>query len=172
MKMSLIVLGFIFVVGTMEGILEEYLKFMEQKDLEVSAVIAEQTTSNQPEAFWSLKRGMRLVYKLSRMLIIFLLLVISFVSVLNVIMASLDGGLSTLNWNYVVLMPSLKIYKAFTKVMSDVVNNTDEAVNDVSKVFSGYNTVFGLYENLKSIHTVVKEKETKNSTDKTDDNTQ
>lgn len=170
--MSLIVLGFIFVVGTMEGILEEYLKFMEQKDLEVSAVIAEQTTSNQPEAFWSLKRGMRLVYKLSRMLIIFLLLVISFVSVLNVIMASLDGGLSTLNWNYVVLMPSLKIYKAFTKVMSDVVNNTDEAVNDVSKVFSGYNTVFGLYENLKSIHTVVKEKETKNSTDKTDDNTQ
>lgn len=170
--MSLIVLGFIFVVGTMEGILEEYLKFMEQKDLEVSAVIAEQTTSNQREAFWSLKRGMRLVYKLSRMLIIFLLLVISFVSVLNVIMASLDGGLSTLNWNYVVLMPSLKIYKAFTKVMSDVVNNTDEAVNDVSKVFSGYNTVFGLYENLKSIHTAVKEKETKNSTDKTDDNTQ
>lgn len=170
--MSLIVLGFIFVVGTMEGILEEYLKFMDKKDLEESAVAAEQTNPQQSGAFWSLKRGMRLLYKLSRMLIILLLLTISFVSLLNVIMATLDGGLSTLNWNYVVLMPSLKIYKAFTKVMSDVVNNTDEAVNDVSKVFSGYNTVFGLYENLKSIHTAVKEKETKNSTDKTDDNTQ
>lgn len=169
--MSLIVLGFIFVVGTMEGILEEYLKFMDKKDLEESAVAAEQNPQ-QPGAFWSLKIGMRLVYKLSRMLIILLLLTISFVSVLNVIIATLDGGLSTLNWNYVVLMPSLKIYKAFTKVMSDVVNNTDEAVNDVSKVFSGYNTVFGLYENLKTIHSAFTEKEIKNSTNNTDDSTQ
>ncbi|UZN01235.1 hypothetical protein OL548_34340 (plasmid) [Lysinibacillus sp. MHQ-1] len=42
----------------------------------------------------------------------------------------MDGGVASMNWNNVLLMPSFKLYKAFTKVMSDVVNNTDEAAND------------------------------------------
>ncbi|MFJ8519468.1 hypothetical protein [Lysinibacillus xylanilyticus] len=168
MEISLIVLGFIIVVGTFEGILEEHLKFMGNKNLEESAV----KEDLQSPTFWTVQRGMRLIFKLSRMLVTLVIVTISFVSVLQVLMAVLGGGLGTLNRNYFVLMHSFKIYKAFTKVMSDVVNNTDEAVNDVSKVFSGYNTIISGYENLKLIRTAFTEKEIKNPTNKTDDSTQ
>ncbi|MFJ7890461.1 hypothetical protein ACIQYL_20575 [Lysinibacillus xylanilyticus] len=168
MEISLIVLGFIIVVGTFEGILEEHLKFMGNKNLEESAV----KEDLQSPTFWSLQRGMRLIFKLSRMLVTLVIITISFVSILHVLMSVLDGGLGTLNWNYIVLMPSFKIYKAFTKVMSDVVNNTDEAVDDVSKVFSGYNAVIDGYENLKPFHKALKENAIKKTTNNSDDSTQ
>lgn len=84
----------------------------------------------------------------------------------------MDGGVASINWNYVLLMPSFKMYKAFTKVMSDVVNNTDEAANDASKVFSGYNTVFGLYESLKSLQSSTTEREEIKKPTNTEDETQ
>jgi len=92
---------------------------------------------------------------------IIIILSIACVSSLKVILAIMEDGFCSINWNYVVLMPLFKIYKAFTKVMGDVVNDTDEAANDVSKVYSGYNTVFGLYESLKSFQSSNTEKETK-----------
>jgi len=52
------------------------------------------------------------------------------------------------NLNPFVLMASFKIYKVFTKLMPDVVNGTDEAANDVSKL---YISALRLDEWLKSL---------------------
>lgn len=161
MKVSLFVLGVMVFLGLTEGVLEEYLKFVDIKKLEESAAEDDQSDPLQPLTFWSKQRFVRFIFKLSRMLVILIILSISIVASLKVILAIMYGGVDSINWNYVVLMPSFKMYKAFTKVMSDVVNNTDEAANDASKVYSGYNTEFGLYENLKSIQSSTTERETK-----------
>ncbi len=169
MKVSLFVLGIIIVLGSVEGVLLEYLKFVDTKKLEESAAEEDQSNPLQPLTFWSKQRIVRFIFKLTRMLVILIILSISFVASLKVILAIMYGGVGSIDWNYVVLMPSFKMYKAFTKVMSDVVNDTDEAANDASKVYSGYNTVFGLYESLKSIQSSTTERETKkpNTEDKT-----
>ncbi|MEB2280159.1 hypothetical protein LAV73_09135 [Lysinibacillus xylanilyticus] len=150
-KPSMFALGIVVIIGALEGVLEEYLKFVDKKIFEETATIDEQPDSLQPPTFWSKHLIVRFIFKLSRMLIILIILSIACFSSLKVIMAIMDGGFGSINWNYVVLMPLFKIYKAFTKVMGDVVNDTDEAANDVSKVYSGYNTVFELYESLKEI---------------------
>jgi len=159
MKASLFVLGFIVILGAVEGVLEEYFKFVDEKIKEKAAAEDEQSNPHQPSTFWSKQRVVRFIFKLSRMLVILIILTISIVASLKVILAIMYGGVDSINWNYVVLMPSFKMYKAFTKVMSDVVNNTDEAANDAAKVYSGYNTVFGLYESLKSIQSSTTERE-------------
>lgn len=154
-------LGIVVIIGALEGILEEYLKFVDKKILEEAVSKDEQSDPLQPSTFWSKHLIVRFIFKLSRMLMILIILSIACVSSLKVILAIMEDGFSSVNWNYVVLMPLFKIYKAFTKVMGDVVNDTDEAANDVSKVYSGYNTVFGLYESLKSFQSSNTEEETK-----------
>ncbi|MGE7843655.1 hypothetical protein ACQKNX_23100 [Lysinibacillus sp. NPDC093712] len=174
MKASLIVLGFIVILGAIEGVLEEYLKYMDEKKEEESTIEEERANPLLSSTFWSKQRIVRFIYKFARMIVILIILSISFIALLKTILDFMNGGLGDINWNYVVLMPSFKIYKAFTKVMTDVVNNTDEAANDASKVYSGYNTAFGLYESLKSLHSASTETErvTKNSTDNKDDGPQ
>ena len=175
MKVSLFVLGIAATLGAIEGVLEEYLKFMDKRNSE-APVDENQSEEQQPTSFWTKQRILRFNYKCWRLLVIIIILTVSFLSLLNVIMAIMNGGLGSIDWKYVVLMPSFKIYKAFTKVMSDVINDTDEAANDASKVYSGYNTALGLYESLKSLQSSTTEteteKETKNSTENKDDKTQ
>ena len=173
MKLSLTVLGFVVIIGALEGVLEEYFKFVDKKKLEEATTENEQPNPLPPLTFWSKQRLIRFIFKLSCMLMILIVLSISFVSSLKVILAFMNGGLGNINWNYIVLMPSFKIYKAFTKVMGDVVNDTDEAANEASKVYSSYNTVLGLYESLKSFQSSQTiENETKKSTQNMDDETQ
>ncbi|MBX8945869.1 hypothetical protein [Lysinibacillus sp. K60] len=173
MMPALYVIGSIVIIGALEGVLEEYFKFMDKRVLEVVAATEDDHSNPQlPSTFWSKQRIVRLIFKLSRMLMILIILSISFISTLKVILAIMDGGVASINWNYVLLMPSFKMYKAFTKVMSDVVNNTDEAANDASKVFSGYNTVFGLYESLKSLQSSTTEREEIKKPTNTEDETQ
>ncbi|MFJ7982193.1 hypothetical protein ACIQ1D_18185 [Lysinibacillus xylanilyticus] len=171
MKASLFVLGFIAILGAVEGVLEEYFKFMDKKIKEEAAAEDEQSNPHQPSTFWSKEIFVRFVFKLSRVFVILIILFITFVSSFHVVLAIYYGGVGSIDWNYVVLMPSFKMYKAFTKVMSDVVNDTDEAANDASKVYSGYNKVFGLYESLKSLQSSTTERETKKTTN-TEDKTQ
>jgi len=171
MKASLFVLGFIVILGAVEGVLEEYFKFVDKKIKEEAAAEDEQSNPHQPSTFWSKQRIVRFIFKLTRMLVILIILSITFVSSLQVVLAIYYGGVGNINWNYVLLMPSFKVYKSFTKVMSDVVNDTDEAANDASKVYSGYNTAFGLYESLKSLQSSTTEREIKKTTN-TEDKTQ
>lgn len=170
---ALYVIGSIVTLGALEGVVEEYFKFMDTRILEVAATTEDdQSNPQSPSTFWSKQRIVRFIFKLSRMLMILIILSISFISTLKVILAIMDGGVASINWNYVLLMPLFKMYKAFTKVMSDVVNNTDEAANDASKVFSGYNTVFGLYESLKSFQSSTTEREEIKKPTNTEDETQ
>ncbi|MDD1504882.1 hypothetical protein PVA17_19265 [Lysinibacillus sp. CNPSo 3705] len=168
MKESLIALVFFVLIGAGEGILEEYLKFMDEKNNEAEAD-NNQTTNQQPRKFWTKKRLIRFMYKCGRLLAIIIILFISFWSGLKITMNILNGELGNIDWRFVLLMPSYKIYKAFTKVMKDVMNNTDEAANDASKVYSGYNTVF---EVLKSLHSSTSEKEIKKPTNNENDKNQ
>lgn len=158
------------ILGAIEGVLEEYLKYMDENKENESTIEEEQANPLESSTFWSKQRIVRFIYKFARMIVILIILSIPFIALLKTILDFMNGGLGDINWNYVVLMPSFKIYKAFTKVMTDVVNNTDEAANDAPKVYSGYNTAFGLYESLKTLHsaTTETEKETKNSTNNTD----
>lgn len=170
---SLYVIGSIVILGALEGVLEEYFKFKDKRILEVAAATEDdQSNPQSTSTFWSKQRIVRFIFKLSRMLIILIILSISFISTLKVILVIMDGGVASMNWNDVLLMPSFKLYKAFTKVMSEVVNNTDEAANDASKVYSGYNTVFGLYESLKSLQPFTTEREEIKKPTNTEDETQ
>ncbi|UZN01243.1 hypothetical protein OL548_34390 (plasmid) [Lysinibacillus sp. MHQ-1] len=90
---------------------------------------------------------------------ILIILSISFVSSIKVILAIMNVGVGGINWNFLILIPSFKIYKAFTKVMSDVVNDTDDAANDAYKMYPSYNTILGMYESLKTIQSSTIERE-------------
>ncbi|MFJ7890463.1 hypothetical protein ACIQYL_20585 [Lysinibacillus xylanilyticus] len=127
-KASLFLLGFIVILGAVEGVIKEYFKLVDKKNLEEAAVEDGQLNPHQPSTFWSKQRLIRFIFKLSRMLVILIILLIAFVSSIKVILAIYYGGVGSINWNYVVLMPSFQIYKAFSKVMSNVV----KAANDAS----------------------------------------
>lgn len=174
---AILLLVLFSVLGAVEGVIEEYFKFVDKKARESTANSLEQGMVQQEEtSFWTKQRLYRFLYKFVRMIVILTVLCISFYSVLQVIIVyTTDGGLKNINWNFVFLIPAFKIYKAFTKVMSDVVNGTDEAARDASKVHSGYDTAFRLYENLKAKHSSAiteDEKETKNPTNDKDDTQQ
>lgn len=173
MKFSLFYLGIVIFLGTVEGVLTEYFKFVDKNEgLDVATVEDEQPNSIQPTTFWTKHRKKRFIFKLSRMLVILIILSISFVSSIKVILAIMNGGAGGINWNFLILIPSFKIYKAFTKVMSDVVNDTDDAANDASKMYPSYNTILGMYESLKTIQSSTIERETIKKTNNTEDNIQ
>ncbi|MFG3435103.1 hypothetical protein [Lysinibacillus fusiformis] len=163
---AILLLVLFSVLGAVEGVIEEYFKFVDKKAREFTANSVEQGMVQQEEtSFWTKQRLYRFLYKFVRMIVILTVLCVSFYSVLQVVMVyTTDGDLKNINWNFVFLIPAFKIYKAFTKVMSDVMNGTDEAASDASKVNSGYETAFRLYENLRAQHsssTTETEKETK-----------
>ncbi|MFJ7891389.1 hypothetical protein ACIQYL_25520 [Lysinibacillus xylanilyticus] len=173
MKIAIILLFIFSVLGAIEGIVEEYFKFMDKKAKEASEQRTGQSMDQEVESsFWTKQRAYRFLYKYLRMIIILIILCTTIYSTLNVIIVIKTGGFANINWNYVILIPAFKIYKAFTKVMSDVVNETDEAASDVSKVHTGYNTAFKVYEKLRTLNSTETEKETKNSTNNKDDKTQ
>ncbi|MGE7988782.1 hypothetical protein [Lysinibacillus fusiformis] len=173
MKFSLFYLGIVIFLGTVEGVLTEYFKFVDKNEgLDVATVENEQPNSIQPTTFWTKHRKKRFIFKLSRMLVILIILSISFVSSIKVILAIMNVGAGGTNWNFLILIPSFKIYKAFTKVMSDVVNDTDDAANDASKMYPSYNTILGMYESLKTIQSSTIERETIKKTNNTEDNIQ
>ncbi|WP_274996845.1 hypothetical protein [Lysinibacillus fusiformis] len=84
---------------------------------------------------------------------------------MKVIMTFMGIEFGSTNLNAFVLMASFKIYKVFTKLMPDVVNGTDEAANDVSKL---YISALRLDEWLKSLISSISETK-KNSTNNNDD---
>lgn len=173
MKFSLFYLGIVIFLGTVEGVLTEYFKFVDKNEgLDVATVEDEQPNSIQPTTFWTKHRKKRFIFKLSRMLVILIILSISFVSSIKVILAIMNVGAGGINWNFLILIPSFKIYKAFTKVMSDVVNDTDDAANDASKMYPSYNTILGMYESLKTIQSSTIEREAIKKTNNTGDNIQ
>lgn len=173
MKFSLFYLGIVIFLGTVEGVLTEYFKFVDKNEgLDVATVEDERPNPIQPTTFWTKHRKKRFIFKLSRMLVILIILSISFVSSIKVILAIMNVGVDGINWNFLMLIPSFKIYKAFTKVMSDVVNDTDDAANDASKMYPSYNTILGMYESLKTIQSSTIEREAIKKTNNTGDNIQ
>lgn len=173
LKFSLFYLGIVIFLGTVEGILTEYFKFLDKNEgLDEATVEDEESNPTQQTIFWTRHRKKRFIFKLSRMLVILIILTISFVSSIKVILAIMNVGVDGINWNILILIPSFKIYKAFTKVMSDVVNDTDDAANDASKVYPSYNTILGMYESLKTIQSSTIERETIKKTNNTEDNIQ
>lgn len=173
LKFSLFYLGIVIFLGTVEGILTEYFKFLDKNEgLDEATVEDEESNPTQQTIFWTRHRKKRFIFKLSRMLVILIILTISFVSSIKVILAIMNVGVDGINWNILILIPSFKIYKAFTKVMSDVVNDTDDAANDASKMYPSYNTILGMYESLKSIQSSTIERETIKKTNNTEDNIQ
>jgi len=86
MKVSLFVLGVMVFLGLTEGVLEEYLKFVDINKLEESAAEDDQSDPLQPLTFWSKQRFVRFIFKLSRMLVILIILSISIVASLKVIL--------------------------------------------------------------------------------------
>lgn len=173
LKFSLFYLGIVIFLGTVEGILTEYFKFLDKNEgLDEATVEDEESNPTQQTIFWIRHRKKRFIFKLSRMLVILIILTISFVSSIKVILAIMNVGVDVINWNILILIPSFKIYKAFTKVMSDVVNDTDDAANDASKMYPSYNTILGMYESLKSIQSSTIERETIKKTNNTEDNIQ
>lgn len=173
LKFSLFYLGIVIFLGTVEGILTEYFKFLDKNEgLDEATVEDEESNPTQQTIFWIRHRKKRFIFKLSRMLVILIILTISFVSSIKVILAIMNVGVDGINWNILILIPSFKIYKAFTKVMSDVVNDTDDAANDASKMYPSYNTILGMYESLKSIQSSTIERETIKKTNNTEDNIQ
>ncbi|MGE7811211.1 hypothetical protein [Lysinibacillus capsici] len=173
LKFSLFYLGIVIFLGTVEGILTEYFKFLDKNEgLDEATVEDEESNPTQQTIFWIRHRKKRFIFKLSRMLVILIILTISFVSSIKVILAIMNVGVDGINWNILILIPSFKIYKAFTKVMSDVVNDTDDAANDASKVYPSYNTILGMYESLKTIQSSTIERETIKKTNNTEDNIQ
>lgn len=173
MKFSLFYLGIVIFLGTVEGVLTEYFKFVAKNEgLDVATVEDEQPNPIQPTTFWTKHRKKRFIFKLSRMLVILIILSISFVSSIKVILAIMNVGVDGINWNFLMLIPSFKIYKAFTKVMSDVVNDTDDAANDASKMYPSYNTILGMYESLKTIQSSTIEREAIKKTNNTGDKIQ
>ncbi len=173
LQFSLFYLGIVIFLGTVEGILTEYFKFLDKNEgLDEATVEDEESNPTQQTIFWTRHRKKRFIFKLSRMLVILIILTISFVSSIKVILAIMNVGVDGINWNILILIPSFKIYKAFTKVMSDVVNDTDDAANDASKVYPSYNTILGMYESLKTIQSSTIERETIKKTNNTEDNIQ
>ncbi len=100
-----------------------------------------------------------------RLLLMLVILSTSLISLFKVIMTFMGIEFGSTNLNAVVLMASFKIYKVFTKLMPDVVNGTDEAANDVSKL---YITALRFDEWLKSLISSISETK-KNSTNNNDD---
>lgn len=173
MKFSLFFLGIVIFLGTVEGVLTEYFKFVDKNEgLDEATAEDEQSNPIQPTTFWTKHRKERFAFKLSRMLVILIILSISFVFSIKVILAIMNVGVSGINWNFVILIPSFKIYKVFTKVMSDVVNGTDDAANDATMMYPSYNTILGMYESLKSIQSSTIEREKIKETNNTEDNIQ
>ncbi|MGE7811242.1 hypothetical protein [Lysinibacillus capsici] len=152
-------MGLAAFVGTIEGIIEQFIKYRK--------VTTEEDLSCQQETSTFLTKQMIsiFIYKMLRLLLMLVILSTSLISLLKVIMTFMGIEFGSTNLNAVVLMASFKIYKVFTKLMPDVVNGTDEAANDVSKL---YITVLRLDEWLKSLISSISETK-KNSTNNNDD---
>ncbi|MDD1504871.1 hypothetical protein PVA17_19210 [Lysinibacillus sp. CNPSo 3705] len=112
LKVSLFVLGLFVILGTIEGVLEEYL---DKRNNEAGD--GENQSENQKISFWTKRRVLIFNYKLWRVLIILIILSVSFLSLIKVIIDIISGGLDSIDWRYVVLIPAFKIYKTFTKGM-------------------------------------------------------
>lgn len=157
---SLILLLTFCFLGGMEGVVESYLKHLDNQ----SGQAVPQAVST---AFWTKRKFFRFSYKCLRILILFSILSVSFFAGLKVTGALVSGGLANVLWHYAILIPSYKMYKVFTKVMSDVENKTDEAASEAGKVYSGYNTAITIYEHIKGLNSAISENadEKKDSTD-------
>lgn len=157
---SLILLFSFCVFGGIEGVIEAYLKHLDNR----SGQTVPQVVSS---AFWTKQKLYRFSYKCFRLLIVFGIISVSFFAGLKVTGAIMSGGFGNILWQYAILIPSFKMYKVFTKVMSDVENKTDEAGKEATKLFkSGYNTAFAMYERIKDLNSVTTE-----NTDKKEDST-
>ncbi|MGE7811235.1 hypothetical protein [Lysinibacillus capsici] len=162
-RLSLFFLGLFIFLGTIEGSIEEYIHYMDKK-----STTEEESSSQHLSSFLTKQMIAIFFFKKLRLLLMLVVLSTAYMSLLKVIINFVDGGFGSINWNTVVLMPSFMIYRTFTKLMPDVVNGTDEAASEVSKM---HNTALRLSEWLitfiSSIHEI-----RKNSTNNKDDSTQ
>lgn len=140
---------FIFcIIGAGDGVMESYLKHLDNQQT------ASQTIST---AFWTKRKFLRFSYKFIRLLILFGILSVSFIAGLKVFGAIVSGGIGSINWHYAILIPSYKLYKVSTLIKGDVDNKTDEAANEASKLYSGYNTALTMFESIKGLNSATSE---------------